>query len=888
MDPKGMTRTLFQFIHSAFVRIPSTRSPQELEYLERFVGPCQESDPSKIPVIWFNSVKPFHANRFLLHILLTMGEYENEPQLIGDGHLLNAFKRSGLVPLDGHPLTEAVITITRRYILEQLYFLPGGSQMMNRCTVAAHGCLYQAIVNNALALFELPPALYTKLQVQLDEKIIKHINESRETIITQVVNDLHKVGITGMPSIQQLCDPASLRIQDVWNADNLTQGRNQPLESFIEQRRVWDFGKEKLDEYCQASHQIQTRNLIVAGGPGNGKTTSILVLLIMAASRGLSIAGTALMSERSHEVFGLDHIAQMFCIPVNEMATPNRLAELAIGRLMRQPRKVAFIRQIDVLAFDEYGLLAATLLAVLDKICRKIRGSQAFMGGILVNASVDCLQPGPINDKPILLSSHTMSCFDLELLHHSVRCSGDANLREIQAISRMPYHQLKDDPSHIERFKVLIQQCCRHFAIDDMVGPEVLRVFGKKKAAHEIQAKRFVALRRRFHGSDLVSRRAEDEESTPNGMWVQATTTSSHALDRKVKEPTVLYFFPGAVYEITFNRQTGTGTRLSQTQLAVLLQQNMPTQAQVDAFRDVVLWVAPHGLKEMPVSNVTTATLTANGWKEAFVGCSPENIQFVYRGITAKRRQYGLKHRIASTIHSVMGQTLLSMVSQVTMEKDNPVFALWMRSQLVVLLSRTNYAKDMYFIGEAKKTSEALAAVLLKRSQYDEYQAHIIEVLSCRRSAPQPHGAPPIVVAPPIINAPEFYPFRMCDLELPTDNSGFVYLLISLQDRTTTYIGKTTGLAKRLSSHNSAYGKTKQTSANPLLKPWAYYGVVCGFQGNDSEMKRIESRWGFARDARRDQVGAGNLLPQEVFDIGAGLLTEQGNHQYRIIQCCKR
>ena len=82
----------------------------------------------KFPVIWFKSVKPFHANRFLLHILLTMGEYENDPQLIGDGDLLNLFKRSGLMPQNGHgPLSVAVIAITWQYILEQLRFLPDGS-----------------------------------------------------------------------------------------------------------------------------------------------------------------------------------------------------------------------------------------------------------------------------------------------------------------------------------------------------------------------------------------------------------------------------------------------------------------------------------------------------------------------------------------------------------------------------------------------------------------------------------------------------------------------------------------------------------------------------------------------------------------------------------------
>jgi GIY-YIG catalytic domain len=239
-------------------------------------------------------------------------------------------------------------------------------------------------------------------------------------------------------------------------------------------------------------------------------------------------------------------------------------------------------------------------------------------------------------------------------------------------------------------------------------------------------------------------------------------------------------------------------------------------------------------------------------------------------------------------VHSVMGQTLHAIVTRVTSERENRVFRLWMQSQVVVILSRTNFAADIYFVGDAKKTSEALAAILLKRSQYDELQSHIINVLSGRTLTQDQQHDPPVVVAPPIIDAPKFYPFRMCDLDLPSDDSGFVYLLISLRDRKTTYIGQTQRLAKRLAAHNQAYG-AKQT-ADPTLKPWAIYGVICGFKRDRNEMRRVESNWVFEREHRRNQVGAGNLTPQDVFDIGCAMLTKPNNirHAYRIIQCCKR
>ena len=89
--------------------------------------------------------------------------------------------------------------------------------------------------------FELPPALYTKLQVQLDKKNIKHINESRETITTQVVNALRKAGITGLPSIQKLCNPTLLQVQDVGNASNVLQVKISHWSHFLHRNEygVW-------------------------------------------------------------------------------------------------------------------------------------------------------------------------------------------------------------------------------------------------------------------------------------------------------------------------------------------------------------------------------------------------------------------------------------------------------------------------------------------------------------------------------------------------------------------------------------------------------------------------------------------------------------------------
>ena len=54
------------------------------------------------------------------------------------------------------------------------------------------------------------------------------------------------------------------------------------------------------------------------------------------------------------------------------------------------------------------------------------------------------------------------------------------------------------------------------------------------------------------------------------------------------------------------------------------------------------------------------------------------------------------------------------------------------------------------------------------------------------------------------LDYPEYFPFRICAAILPSDNTGFIYILISLNDPTFVYIGQTLHLI--LQRHNSGHG----------------------------------------------------------------------------------
>ena len=50
-----------------------------------------------------------------------------------------------------------------------------------------------------------------------------------------------------------------------------------------------------------------------------------------------------------------------------------------------------------------------------------------------------------------------------------------------------------------------------------------------------------------------------------------------------------------------------------------------------------------------------------------------------------KRKQYGLKHHLTSTVHGSMGDTLHKIVTEISLEQTE--FRLWDKAQSIVLLS---------------------------------------------------------------------------------------------------------------------------------------------------------------------------------------------------------
>jgi predicted GIY-YIG superfamily endonuclease len=506
---------------------------------------------------------------------------------------------------------------------------------------------------------------------------------------------------------------------------------------------------------------------------------------------------------------------------------------------------------------DELGNISAELIASLDIIFRRVRDNPAFFGGMLVFGSMDALQLKPVDGRPPLLSPQVTTCFDFLPLDHSVRAAQCPALQRLIQICRLSPKELTDKIRR-EFVKLITTKCTFVPNWDDpQLRPDMLRMFATHNARRDAESRLMQGIRTRY-GGQLVEAVSVDREASIEGSWVPASSTTSSVLTRKLKTPPNLFFYPGAVYEITYNKTN----HFAQSQLAVLA--DVPTQEQVDSFEPVEVYVAPEGTKTISSGLKTEQDFLNAGFRREKMGLAPSHVQYIGLGFQAKREQYGLRPRIAATIHAGMGQDLTAIITKVDGEKK---YKLFQREQVVVLLSRTHFAADIYFVGEPVETARLLWEALQIRAVYDSYLDYLMKQLTGRGGSGHYEN---------VIDRPLYHPFRPIDTGLPQDESGFVYILASLNPHyigQATYIGQTHNLVKRYKKHLD--GSATEQTADPAMRPWTLLAYVSGFEYcSKSARMQFESLWQITRN-RRNKNRQVALTAEEVADIGENLVRDR-------------
>ena len=109
---------------------------------------------------------------------------------------------------------------------------------------------------------------------------------------------------------------------------------------------------------------------------------------------------------------------------------------------------------------------------------------------------------------------------------------------------------------------------------------------------------------------------------------------------------------------------------------------------------------------------------------------APDRTHSLSNNMKGKRKQYGLKHHVTSTVHACMGDTVHKIVTEISMESND--FRLWDKAQAIVLLRRTRFGSNIIFVGTKRDTINSLVSLIKTTNQWMNYMQKILDTGNIR------------------------------------------------------------------------------------------------------------------------------------------------------------
>lgn len=818
----------------------NTLSTDEMSKKTEFMSVYIEDDSKSLPPIpvW-SMITPTNPHQFIIHLLLTLGKFDTEKDILLKPSMRECFKAARLVGSDDSEdaIRHDASKILYRYIMEQLVYSPYSLSKAEYYILIANQVILDAVLLDGISMNDMPPVTMVHLveKVGGEEKAMwKRMKERQLDAIR------HQVSVRDTPDAESLMDCSRSRPISWDPVETLVQSENQTSDSYAEQKFAVSVVTKEIQSYMDPEYLLQCKNTIVHGCPGAGKSFLSLYCVLYALSQGLNVCPTSITGVNAARNGGI-HWHSLFCVDPNQNnAPPSRQAELAIMKIERNELLVYKIRTMDILYFDELYQLSSEQLAVTEMILRKVRKSNQPFGGVLLIANMDHTQGGAINGTPLLLSSFMYTCFQLVELNHSVRAHGDADFIRIQQIARMdPYH-LQENQHLITEFRDLISRKFTFKSDWSDVPPLMMRAFSRRQGTTDaldvlVEQERDY-FRRHPTIQHSIAESNDFQRIQGSNEWTNATQQTRAILNTKLREVQTLVFSKGTKFEITMNHTStgGDDPQFFQSQIAVVF--DVPSPELIRRRGKIEVLIPPPGAEDSvnfdDESCPSKQDLLNLGWKKVGIPIANYNkIHNVRGNFQAKRDQYALRPLGATTISKAQGQTLPSGIA-IEFSKQN---APWSKDLVVVSTSRSQVAHLTWIIGSKAFAVDLMCKLIQQPTEYTRMISGIIAMLTVNRSSTiqQPTFG---------IDLRRCFPFRSVHFELPVDSSGFIYILYSIRDKRVTYTGETENMRRRLTDHNSGLGAIG--TAPISLRPWAIGAIITGAKLKDKNYRLfVEEKW---------------------------------------------
>ena len=800
-----------------------------------------------------STIIPSNPFKFLIHIALSFGHFETEVDVFNQASMLEVFQACQIIPIKQSYNDQDAHGIIKRYVLEELKYLPGASRSFDRHFINSFDLLCNLVTKNIVQNEALPQSLH------------KAISEKA----TVAYNEFHRQ--KRMQSIQGCLLHPALEELKPYNDNFLNATTSQPFifsftvprapgqsdESYEFQCTVFDKVKRELENYIHRNNGFVKHQLFM-GRPGSGKTLLCTMLFMQAIAKGLNCSITCLSGERAQELGG-EHIHKMFKFRVNKDVLPDLMASQSITSLLKDVTRFTDLERLDVLFIDEIGQVNSQLLSAMEIVLQNIRDNRLPMGGVLTIMTGDPKQLKPPDGSLIWLSPKMLTNYEFYYFQHYVRATPGL-LRSI--LEQLDESEISEREA-CEIAAMIVSNCKIRSSWDDDLDTFCMRVFSTRAAEQQAVLEHTNKVRSNPESISVTMKADDEESSTGSSIWLPAITKNSSFIDRHCITPKNLLLYKGAVMRFTANLKH---IQARQGQLCVIL--NVPC----DSTTDLEVLIAPPGCRSP--NSFDEDTLLQCGWRKATV-CKVYSPVINNQATFLRRYFFPLKNYVASTIHKCLGDTFPEIITKISLTENN--YKLWEKEQLLVLLSRVSKIDEITFVGEKQDIENTLATIIQKQSCWTIF---INEFLTKISSSQNRYCSSTLD-----LSSTQFQPWNIV---LPEDDVGFVYLLVSTKKQNVFYVGETVCMRKSLREHNSGYG-SKET--RPIeRRPWAVFAFVTGFNThnhtcNRLQRKELESIMHYKTASLGPNISASIVM--QVFEENCNKFAVDNNLNMKVIQCGK-
>ena len=186
---------------------------------------------------------------------------------------------------------------------------------------------------------------------------------------------------------------------------------------------------------------------------------------------------TTLAGEKASQ-FGGIHLHRLIPLPVTSTLPVIKQVETTIQNLYKDPQRLVHLKLLDILVFEEMGMLNSEQWSVLDQTLRFVNNSNVPMGGVLVFGNGDPKQLRPPKGPLLWISPLLMTNFEFFYLEEFVRMTDPNGTKVLTLLDTV---RMTDEIAE-EVTNILAENCCFVSTWNEIATDEaILRVVPTKK-----------------------------------------------------------------------------------------------------------------------------------------------------------------------------------------------------------------------------------------------------------------------------------------------------------------------------------------------------------------------------------------------------------------------